>query len=235
MMINRNWNFLEASLKDKIKLYLISKVTVAIMDLFLWSVLYAILPIVKELDFMEFNFGLDVFWIVITIALYRYRKKINEYFITLSVGWIVFFFALLLGMGLMAGCIQYVLYEDSSSKLIQIALVIQNVLTLLIAGGCVAFSYHIISKRNVQLLLEQEQEKYLIQSKMYSSKVKQNEDIRKFRHDMEKHMKIIRQLCDDIPNPDSKVEKLIEYIDKYLEKSPKQIIVQTGHMFGLFR
>lgn len=224
-------NFLEGNIPNKIKAWFISVITITIIDLFMWSLLVVIFPRMSLLDkTIALDFILDLFWVLLVWGLFRYRKVVYEYFTNLSFIWVMVLVCLLLGMGMMTGSIQYMMENDVPYKAKSYLMLILSVVTILVVIGCIALSYNIISQRNMKLLLEKEQERYLLETKFYKERLKQNEEIQRFRHDIKKHMKIIRQLCDDIQQGDSEADRLKEYVDNYLSAYPEQIIVYTGHI-----
>lgn len=139
---------------------------------------------------------------------------------------------MLFGMALMAGCTQYLLNREVDFEVKKIILLVQTLTTILIAIGGVVFCYHIVTKKNMQFIIEKEREKYLLEKKVYEERFQKNEEIQKFRHDMKKHMKIIHQLCGDLDPKDVQIERLKEYVNKFLDTYPEQVTVYTGNVIS---
>lgn len=224
--------FFEGTINAKFKAFLVAELATSIGDLFLLSFFGAIFPQVYSVNVIIWNFIFDFFWIALLICLYKYRKIIHYYFTNLSTKWIFLLCSMLFGMALMAGSTQYLLNREADFEVKKIILLVQTLTTILIAIGGVVFCYHIVSKKNMQFVMEKEREKYLLEKKVYEERFRKNEEIQKFRHDMKKHMKIIHQLCADIPQNDSKTERLKEYVDDFLDNYPEQVIVYTGNVIS---
>lgn len=224
--------FFQGSIMSKIKAYLIAEVTVAIGDLFLLSFFGVIVPQTYSMDVNVLNLFFDIFWILLLGALYQYRKYIHEYFVNLSLAWTVLLVSILLGMGLVAGSVQYILDRNVSFEIKKFVLLLQLIVTMLIAIGEVVLCYHIITKRNMKFIMQKEREKYLLEKKVYEERIEKNEEIQKFRHDMKKHMKIIHQLCEDLDQKDEQIERLKKYVKDFLDNYPKQVTVFTGNIIS---
>ena len=225
--------FLSGTLLEKVKVFLIAELTLSAGDLFMANLLSIVFPSINILKApFFFDFVFDIFWVLLVILLYKYRKIVYEYFVKLSVLWFGVLFAILFGVGLMTGIMHHIINNGITEKYSNgLLLVYTSVMLLLfIAGG--VFIYYVVSKKNLSMLMEQEKEKYFLEKKYYEGKIKKNEEIQRFQHDMKKHMKIIRQLCDEIPNSNCQIERLREYVETYLDTYPEQAVVYTGNIIS---
>ena len=83
------------------------------------------------------------------------------------------------------------------------------------------------SKKRLEHTFEAELENIRLQQKYFENRLQQNEEILKFRHDMNKHMKIIKLLCDK-----NEIEELKNYVNDFIESYPVQQIRHTGHFIS---
>ncbi len=224
--------FFDGTIKQKFKAFLIAEITVSIIDLFLLSFFGVMFPKIYSIDVNILNVLCDIFWMVLLFVLYKYRQMINEYFVHMSVSITLLVCAMMSGMALVAGSIQYALDIAATIEMKRFMLLVQTISTILIIIGCVILCYHIVTNKNMQIVMEKEREKYLLEKKVYEEKFKKNEEIQKFRHDIKKHMKIIYQLCGDISQTDVQIDRLKKYIEDFLEDYPEQVIVYTGNIIS---
>lgn len=224
--------FVDGSVMAKIKSFLVAEVVTAIGDMFLLSFCGAIIPEIYLIDVNILNLNFDLFWVLLFWFLYRYRNLIHEYFVNLSLAWTVLLVSILLGTGLVAGSTQYILDIGVTAEIKRFIMLAQTMATILIAIGGVILCYHIVTKSNMQFIMEKEREKYLLEKKVYEERFRKNEEIQKFRHDMKKHMKIIHQLCGDLSQKDAQTERLKEYVNDFLDNYPEQITVYTGNVIS---
>lgn len=221
--------FVNGSIKEKIKVIFIAEIAISIIDLFLLSLFGVMFPKIYSIDANILNVLWDIFWIGLLCVLYKYRQIINEYFAHMPVPITILLCSIMLGMGSVAGSIQYALDITATIEMKRLMLLFQTISTILITIGCVILCYQIVTKKNIQIVMEKEREKYLLEKKMYEEKFKKSEEIQKFRHDMKKHMKIIHQLCNDVTQTDLQIERLKKYVEEFLEDYPEQVIVYTGN------
>ena len=219
----------EERISVKIRGYLISYLAINIADLFLWSFLINLFPVLEQR--MESNnfsnlIGI-IWWLGIVMLVRKQRNHIHQFFVTLSLGWMVMIGLVIFGLGLVAGAVQLVFSEDLSKLDQKKILLIYMIVTMLVAVGSVILVYNIIIRKSMEVNYEIEKENFLLQQKYYEEKIKQNEEMQKFRHDMKKHMKVIKLLCEK-----NEIEELKNYIDGYLQEYPKQEMVYTGNIIS---
>lgn len=225
--------FLSDTVMNKIRGFLVAEMILATVDLFManvFSVIFQTNAIYKNP--FSYDFVFDIFWILVVALLFRYRKKVNEYISHLSFVWFLIMVLILFGLGLLAGIMHQIIKESLNVVLFSKTFFVYTLIMLLlyVTGGF--FVFYVVSKRNLSLYIEQQKEKYFLEKKYYEDKIKQNEEIQRFRHDMKKHMKVIQQLCDEITENNCSTERLQEYISSYLDIFPKNDKIYTGNVIS---
>lgn len=261
---------LEGRIADKIKAFVLSGLVIAIVDLFLWSVLAnfvprmgtadlppmlelaSIVPVTEWFDALSVAGTMDlpslakriyappvigwqylganlpgcVFWLCVASAVRKKREKVHGYFVRLPFGWTAVVAVILLGLGLMAGGIQRGAdgFTLGQKRMILLAYMLGTVFAVV---GSAAFLYAVVSKKRLQQLHEAERENLYLQQKYYEGKLRQNEEIQRFRHDLVKHMKVIRLLCGK-----NKVGELKEYVEEFFAGYPERDVVYTGNIIS---
>lgn len=219
----------EEKLLLKVKGFLLSIIAINALDLFIWSLLINVIPQFEKVEWSEYPANLlgCVVWSVLSIVLKKKRELIYTYFTKLSFGWFAVIWLIFFGLGLMAGAIQLNLSKDLPPHVQRVLLSIYMADMLLVVAGSVAFTYATISKRSMEQFHQMEREKFFLQQKYYEGKLQQNGEIQKFRHDMKKHMKTIRLLCEQ-----NKIAELQTYVADYISEYPEREIVYTGNVIS---
>ena len=103
----------------------------------------------------------------------KQRNHIHQFFVTLSLGWMVMIGLVIFGLGLVAGAVQLVFSEDLSKLDQKKILLIYMIVTMLVAVGSVILVYNIIIRKSMEVNYEIEKENFLLQQKYYEEKIKQ--------------------------------------------------------------
>lgn len=219
----------EEKISVKIKGYLFSCFIIDVTDLFLWSAIIMFFPVLERMDESGYlgNLAGCIWWLGIVLLVRRKNQKIYDYFIRLSFSWTVVIVLVIFGLGLVAGGIQLSLSGTLSQQAQKKILLIYMAMIMWVVLGSVILIYNIITRKNLEKIHEIEQENLLLQQKYYEGKIQQNEEIQKFRHDMQKHMKVIELLCER-----NEIEELKEYVKGYLQEYPKQENIHTGNIIS---
>ncbi len=200
-----------------------------VLDLFLWSIFINIFPELKDISWMKHvgnSFGI-IAWGIIVLTIGKYRHNIHDYFEKLSFFRFVLLNAIFLAMGLLGGALQANVEEELSLDIRREMLLVYMTLMMIALVGSIILVYTYIKNIMLTELYEREQEIQSIQKKYYEEKMAQNEELRSFRHDVKKHMKVMKHL-----NDNENYEELKRYINDYLENCPEQQNVHTGNMIS---
>lgn len=224
-------SFFAGEILDRVKAFFFSWILISLLDMAIWSVLANILSFTADRLLLNriSDFAGCLCWLCIIPGLRKYRKKIFEYFLDIPFGWFIMMIAGVFILGVMGAAIQSGVYVTFSMEEKRKIFVIYMCGMIFLIIGCIAFVYSLVSKRRLKKIHEVEQINLKLQQKYYESRLQQNEEIIKFRHDIKKHMKIINLLCEN-----NETEELKSYIAAFLETYPEYEIVYTGNYIADF-
>ena len=165
------------------------------------------------------------FWGVVGRLLKKQRNKIKESFENLSFLYFTVILIVLLGLAFMAGMAQFNLMERTGGRLQGVYLMISSAILVLFILFASKYMYTVYSMKQ----LESENAfavKYIELQKLYYEKAIENdENIRSFRHDIAKHIRVMDALCSS-----NEIQGLKEYIKdidaKYVDAA---VQVDTGN------
>lgn len=232
--------FFNERLTDLIKAFVLAKLLISIVELFAWSVLVNYFPgiVSVRMDLLPWIKGIGwsrmegillgiVIWICVISAVQKKRERIYDYFVELSFGWTIVIAIILWGLDLIAKGLQEGLdiYYTGWQKEMILLIFMSGILLLAVVG--VVFVYTMVSKKKLKQMHQMEKENLYLQQKYYEGKLQLNEEIQRFRHDMMKHMKVIRLLCEK-----GEVEELKEYVEDFLVSYPERDVVYTGNIIA---
>lgn len=100
-----------------------------------------------------------------------------------------------------------------------------SLVSVLIEG--VMLIYITVSKNRLEKINKIQKKNLKLQKKYYEGKIKQNEEVQRFRHDLKKHMKIIRVLYEE-----ELTEELKTYLQDYIQEYPEQEIIYSGNVIS---
>lgn len=223
--------FFKERLSDKIKAFFVSWILIALLDLIIWSVLINISPFTTNRLLSEkiSDFVGCISWFCMLLVLKKHRKKIYEYFVDMPFGWFIMMIVGIFILGLMGAAIQSSIYVNFTVEHKRKIFIIYMCGMLFLIIGCIVFVYSTVSKRKLKKINEIEQLNLKMQKKYYERRLRQNEEIIKFRHDINKHMKVIKLLCEN-----NETEELKSYIADFLETYPDYGIVYTDNFIADF-
>lgn len=220
----------EESITMKIKGPIIGFLAIATVDLLVWSLFVNAFPQAMDAGWPK-NLSASIgcaFWLLIAIVIKDRRKMVYHFFAELSMKWFWLFVVPIFGMGLIAGGIQGMLLGfDISRYTWSEVLCIYMVVMVFFIAVSILYIYVFFSKKKLELLHEAEKENLHLQQKYYEGKIQQQEEIQKFRHDVKKHMSVIKLLCEE-----NRIEDLRAYVTDFCDAYPEREIVYTGNIIS---
>lgn len=203
---------------------------VSIIDLFFWSICINVIfrDLKKDSVFVDqiANACGVFFWLVTVILLRKEKKIINQCFFQMPKRYFFTLLSILLGLTVVVGSIQFSLLEENFPETLRrFSLLTGLIVTLLVLIGCIAFIYTLYSKKELETAREIEKVRLDSQQKYYEDVLKKDEGIRQFRHDITKHMSVIKKLCEK-----NNIEEAKRYVDLLYVDYQQYEVVYTGNI-----
>ena len=209
----------------KIQLFLIEYFSIAIVDVFFWMIYINIADVTPEkamISGVEISSCLGIiFWMAISFILH---KNNNKYFVELPVGWYLLVAVALVGMSLMVGFVQECFMDGIEAINLKYLLMIILLVLFLNIVIYIYFMYLIYSKKRMELLCFINKEHLNYQREYYSKMIRQDEEIKAFRHDIKKLMNGLNCLAekDDLTG----LKAFIENMDGKFQQIS---VIKTGN------
>lgn len=226
------WKFLlfmclfKGIILEKLKSFLVIWFLVSLIDMVI-CVPFSLMVVIEENSTgMSMLIGClgGLFWGILCWKAKRLQKFVHEFWKELSLReYVVLLFVLGL-FSIILGGIQGYLYDAitaSERKLTYILEMIAAVIFLLIY---VLLLYTKRSKERLQEINQLSTKNMKLQRKYYENSIKQYEDMRRFRHDINNHLYILSEL-----GREGKDAELKEYIEKMTESYDRARGIHTGN------
>ncbi len=220
----------KGKIEKKIQAFILEYIMVSIIDLFFWSICINVIfrDLKKDSVFVDqiANACGVFFWLVTVILLRKEKKIINRCFFQMPKRYFFALLSILLGLTVMVGSIQFSLLEENFPETLRrFSLLTGLIVTLLVLIGCIAFIYTLYSKKELETAREIEKVRLDSQQKYYEDVLKKDEGIRQFRHDITKHMSVIKKLCEK-----NNIEEAKRYVDLLYVDYQQYEVVYTGNI-----
>lgn len=218
-----------------IQSFCLQYIAITAIDLLIWSI-FAIFFDSK----LYVNFCLDYyikwaseilgcfFWGIIFMLLKNQRKKIKEVFENLSFTYFVIVLAVLMGLAFMAGMAQLNLLEKINNRMQEVYLTISSIVLVLFIILAFVFMYMVYLKKQLEVENKFTSKCIELQKLYYEKIIDKDENLRRFRHDITKHIGVMYTLCNN-----NNMEQLKEYINnmgvKYYENT---IRINSGNIIA---
>ena len=220
----------KGKIEKKIQAFILEYIMVSIIDLFFWSICINVIfrDLKKDSVFVDqiANACGVFFWLVTVILLRKEKKIINRCFFQMPKRYFFTLLSILLGLTVVVGSIQFSLLEENFPETLRrFSLLTGLIVTLLVLIGCIAFIYTLYSKKELETAREIEKVRLDSQQKYYEDVLKKDEGIRQFRHDITKHMSVIKKLCEK-----NNIEEAKRYVDLLYVDYQQYEVVYTGNI-----
>lgn len=220
----------------KIQSFLLQYIAITAIDLLIWSIfvnisgsyIYVNSDIEYYIKWVSEILGC-VFWGIVFMLLKKQRKKIKEIFENLSFLYFVMVFAVLTGLAFMVGVAHFNLLEKVNNRMQEVYLTVSSIVLVLFIVLAFVFMYLIYSKKQLEVENKFTFKCIELQKSYYEKLIDIDEDLRRFKHDINKHIGALNTLCNS-----NNVKALKEYVNnmgmKYVENTLIQ--VNTGNLIA---
>ena len=201
----------------KLVVFLIEYIAIAMVDTMVMSV--NMLVTGYEHNFVQSiidnTLGM-AFWIILTVLVYRKRKKVYEFIQTISYGYILLVLVFLLCVCVVAGTSYLVLNGEITQQAMRQTYFFNMLCIVVALVVCVVLFYLVFSRRKVQHEKE-------IEEKIYEREWKRQEYMRSFRHDVKNHLRVLHALGDR-----GDIEEIKKYIEELGIEYNQNAVSHTG-------
>ena len=162
---------------------------------------------------------------LVTIAVYRKKKKVEFYENDLDFKQYLVFYVVIICLFFMLASLQELTTGESSEELINLFGVMVSVSCIVLVA--ITTWQGITAKREAQLKVQNQMgEKYLeLQKQYYAEMLEQDEKMRRFRHDMKAHFIALQAYCEQGANSD-----MSNYLNEIVKASAiKDLQTYTGN------
>lgn len=194
---------LQEEIKKKVEAFILQYIFICVIDLMLWSIVSLFIPddiCEGSLLYYQINWVSEIlgclFWIMVVLLLRKKREMIYDSFKSLSVPYFILILIPLLGLSFMAGIAQGNVLGQMTSEWQELFLILSVLVLILFIVIISIFSYMLYSKKQLEMESNYA-EKCIHMQKVYYEKILEKDDnIRRFRHDVKKHMKGLGALAE---------------------------------------
>lgn len=212
----------------KTQAYFLIYMLIAAMELLGRSILAAVLgmEIVEESNTLRWinEVCAVATWVAIACMIRKHRKAVGNGFRELPFRYFVLIFLVLVGVvtaTTLAWGITQDAYLDEGKQLMFSCFVLVMFVIMILLG---IFIYHWQKKKELEVVTELTQRCYDYQKNYYEGIIRKDEELRRFRHDIRKHMGAIAVLCEE-----GKTEKVQNYIRELQGEFEELTVCRTGN------
>lgn len=226
----------KGKIRKMLQSFFLQYIAITAIDLLIWSIfanllgskLYANFHVEYYIKWSSEILGC-VFWGMLFIFLKNQRKKIKQIFENLSFLYFMMVFSVLTGLAFMAGMAHFNLLEKINNRMQEVYLTISSIVLVLFIILASLFMYMIYSKKQLEIENKFTSKCIELQKLYYEKMIDKDENLRRFRHDITKHIGVMHTLCNN-----NNMKELKEYINtmgvKYVENAIIQ--VNTGNLIA---
>lgn len=165
-----------------------------------------------------------IFWLMVVVAVRKYRKTIRECFDSISLG----AYFLIVGIILEISVLRTLLHFDDEGEFHGIVIKAFIADTVIMMISFFLLTFIILKTFYMKRYLEKVNSSNTIiiskQQKYYEDVIRKDEKMKAFRHDVQKHLRTINMLCED-----GNVEKIKEYTGELVDEYQRNIYQYTGN------
>lgn len=224
------FTFIKGNIRQKIQCFFLQIIAITLVDIAVMGIFINIIPNNWE----QYTFLKEIceataiiLWLVAAIILRKARKKIQSYLKTLSTGYIVLMVLELSCMCILVACIQGIILNEMTEKIQRRALIFCVTAVLLNFLFCFLFMRMFYNKNRMELENEMAQKQMELQQKYYEKMMRQDEGMRKFRHDIRNMLQAL-----EILKNSNDIEGLKRYIENIHGNYQENVILKTGNVMA---
>ncbi len=220
--------FFQGHIKKKAQMFVLEYCIIASIDNFFWCIFATLTSVAQMRPGTIGNYLGDFFnmlvWLFPLFLLKKQRRQIRECIEQLSWKWILLLIGTFIICGLIMGAEELRILEEmpkTDEKLV--ALIEAGAVIAIIIVGIVLL-YTVYSRE--QFKREREIQAYIVeeQKTYYHRKMQQEEQIRAFRHDIDKHLRVVHAL-----QKEGRLEESQRYLENLSGKLVSQKMVSAGN------
>ncbi len=220
----------KGKVNKKIQMYILSEFMIGIIDVSIWSVLINVMhgkPDNNDRITSIVNTLGVFFWIIVAFVFRKERKKFNAMMENLSLRYFGMFLIVLTGIALIVGSIQFCLLDGVSDAIRKFSLLVAMISSLIIIAVCLGFIYTLYAKKNIEY--ERKLDKLFFEREVeyYKNILDKEEETKKFRHDIKKHMRAIVTLCEE-----EDIKAVRKYVENLYDDYEECNIIYTGNIIS---
>ena len=226
--------FFKGGVRKKFQAFVLELIAITAIDLLVWSVFIFFLG--SEIytdgfyteDYVKWASEMlgCVFWGIAGTLLKKQRNKMRESFESLSFFNFSMILAALIGLAFMAGMAQLNLLEKKNDGLQEAYLIISSSVLVLFILFVSKFIYMVYSKKQLEIENIFTMKYIELQKIYYEKAIENDENIRRFKHDIAKHIGVMEALCSN-----NEMQGLKEYVKdigaKYVDAMTQ---IHTGNL-----
>lgn len=223
----------KGNVKIKIQAFILQYFAIAAVDLLIWSIfvlflgnkIYDGLCIQHYIKWASEILGC-FFWGVLGLLLKNQRSKMKESFENSSFLYFTVVLIALLGLAFMAGMAQFNLMEKTGGRLQGAYLIISSAILVLFILFIYKYMYTVYLKKQLEIENAFTVKYIELQKSYYEKAIENDENIRRFKHDIVKHISVMDALCRS-----NEIQGLKEYIRDIDAKYVDAVVqVDTGNI-----
>lgn len=216
---------------EKVKSFFVSWFLIALVD----TIGFILFLLLTTVEVQEGNILLQigigsigiVFWGIVVWKGKRIQKQIQSFWVEISWKSYVVLLTILFLLSLGLGGMQAYLYNTMTNSLQEVIFVLAVLVAIIFLALCAGFVYNRQSKKRLEEV-NRLNAKYLeLQQKYYEESLEKYEDMRGFRHDLNKHIYMMAAL-----SRENRIEELKQYIYSIQENYSKMKSVHTGNFMA---
>ncbi len=206
---------------------IIEYILCGIVPILIWSIIINISNVdVEDIVLERIVDILNLFvFIAIAVIFRRRTTSIKEYFEMMSVKYFLLLFMMFFSMVIMVVCVKVSVSYRVSEQSVKNAMLASMFGMFFIIIMCIYMSYLICSKQKNAMENDMMLRCLELQKKYYDGLIVKDENIKEFRHDIKKHIVIMKNL-----SKNNKIDELKEYIETIIEDFNDTESEQTGNI-----
>lgn len=223
----------DTSIKNALKGFFIEYIFLSFIDLIVWLAVVGLTPLGGDIinNVQIISAVADIAgvipWLILIMFFRKVKKAINARLISLKIREMIF---IVIGMGSLAitvSCIQGIFIGEMTAKIQRAAMIVSIITSVFVIAIFGLFVYILDSKEKLQKINILNEECIKYQKEYYEGIIKFDEEMRAFRHDVNKHYSVIYELI----NREEYIE-VKKYIDTLTQIKDFGYIYKTGNLIA---
>lgn len=220
--------FFKGKWLKKVQAFLLEEMLISAVDIVMWCMIASVTDWSLEGEHYAINWLADslgvLVWIGIVIGTKKYRVAINRTFQDMTWKYYSLIFAALLATVSISAFAQGHVSGELRNRGEKIVLGMSVMAVFCVIMIIVVMAYMWQKKNQLEIIQELTQRCYDYQKNYYEGIIRKDEELRRFRHDIRKHMGAIAVLCEE-----GKTEKVQNYIRELQGDFEELTVCRTGN------